>query len=1081
MNKKIISILAALAMTFTQAVCVPAFADSDTLYISDADGLLNFAADYNSGNCSGITQIVLTSDIDMTDTDWVPIGTSENPFNLTFDGGGKTISALNIVPVGGLAGMFGYVKNSTVKDLNISNGVINPKDVISDRVYAGIIAGINDGGVIQNCSVSDSGIAVVSSGLVRTYCGGLVGQNSGMISACMFSGKKKFVFAANKTNLNSPNVAALNPKQGNNDNFRITYADSYAGGIAGSNTGVISFCGSVSVSEAESLYCSAYSGGIAGENKGTLENCTSDGKAVPHTVAPRNKGYVYGGGVSGSNLGEIKSCTGSGEVFSYTMTPYVKSDTEVYSGGICGYNGAKITDSHAGGVIKAKARYEENLGRHSFAGGCVGSNGGTVSKCSSESEVLVYSGFGGGIVGENTGVVSDSEYMPKNGKNVKTDLDTRSDKKTYTSSMQRSAAGIAGRNGGNIERCAAKADVSALPQPEGYTFTAAGICSENSGVVSQCYYIGTISAQDVCGVACTNSGTISECYIRAETGDSHTAVYPLCGSDGGDVTKCYANDVLFSDGSDNDACKTDEQLKSSAEYIGWDFDTVWQISADINGGYPYLSGNSPVPSMHGDGSADNPYIISDEKQLGLCNIYPDKHYILKNDIYMTVAHTPIGTKARPFTGTFDGNGYTIHGLNISPSLEYSGLFGVACGAQIRNVSVNVTAQTSTAAENEQIKYFGAIVAYAENTTLENVSANAAATLGLNTTAGGIAGYIGGSVTAAVAHGTLAVSGNVLNPYTKIGAIAGVAEGTIKNSDSDIAVSADVSAYTSAHPAYFGGICAVMTGNIYGCRFNGSLPESLSVGRIISGSVAAIMNGNVYNTYYTGEPCGYAYSGIISESGAEYAAAGMLNSYSLNTAYPWAQTADGALVSKIGVTSEAGKTMGMQVITLSASDGYEVCFETTGEKMVYTAPFEVPMYSSIRLFEKNDIGEYEMGTYTVTGGDTRKAVIESGDADNLDSSIFDNITSVGSLRFTVTSDGDIKNAAVYAAAYINDELSCITRHECNIMSGSNTVVLDGLSFADGVNKIRIYLWGDNLEPYSIDRTVSANSNGGGAND
>ena len=485
--------------------------------------------------------------------------------------------------------------------------------------------------------------------------------------------------------------------------------------------------------------------------------------------------------------------------------------------------------------------------------------------------------------------------------------------------------------------------------------------------------------------------------------------------------------------------------------------------------------------MHGDGSADNPYIISDEKQLGLCNIYPDKHYILKNDIYMTVAHTPIGTKARPFTGTFDGNGYTIHGLNISPSLEYSGLFGVARGAQIRNVSVNVTAQTSTAAENEQIKYFGAIVAYAENTTLENVFANAAATLGLNTTAGGIAGYIGGSVTAAVARGTLAVSGNVLNPYTKIGAIAGVAEGTIKNSDSDIAVSADVSAYTSAHPAYFGGICAVMTGNIYGCRFNGSLPESLSVGRIISGSVAAIMNGNVYNTYYTGEPCGYAYSGINSESGAEYAAAGMLNSYSLNTAYPWAQTADGALVSKIGVTSEAGKTMGMQVITLSASDGYEVCFETTGEKRVYTAPFEVPMYSSIRLFERSDIGEYEMGTYTVTGGDTRKAVIESGDADNLDSSIFDNITSVGSLRFTVTSDGDIKNAAVYAAAYINDELSCITRHECNIMSGSNTVVLDGLSFADGVNKIRIYLWGDNLEPYSIDRTVSANPNGGGAND
>lgn len=321
----------------------------------------------------------------------------------------------------------------------------------------------------------------------------------------------------------------------------------------------------------------------------------------------------------------------------------------------------------------------------------------------------------------------------------------------------------------------------------------------------------------------------------------------------------------------------------------------------------------------------------------------------------------------------------------------------------------------------------------------------------------------------------------MQTYTKIGAIAGVAEGTIKNSDSDIAVSADVSAYTSAHPAYFGGICAVMTGNIYGCRFNGSLPESPSVGRIISGSVAAIMNGNVYNTYYTGEPCGYAYSGIISESGAEYTAADMLNSYSLNTAYPWAQTADGAQVSKIGVTSEAGKTMGMRVITLSASDGYEVCFETSGEKRVYTAPFEVPMYSSIRLFEKNDIGEYEMGKYTVTGGDIRNAVIESDDGDNLDSNIFDNIASVDSLHFTVDSKIDIKNAAVYAAAYINDELSCVTRHEYNIANGKNSVVIDGLNFAEGVNKIRVYLWGDNLRPYSIDRVVLTSKAGGAEND
>lgn len=55
-------------------------------------------------------------------------------------------------------------------------------------------------------------------------------------------------------------------------------------------------------------------------------------------------------------------------------------------------------------------------------------------------------------------------------------------------------------------------------------------------------------------------------------------------------------------------------------------------------------------------------------------------YILTADIDLTgFVFRPIGTLAEPFTGTFDGNGYIISGLNLQSSEEYQGLFGYSLG------------------------------------------------------------------------------------------------------------------------------------------------------------------------------------------------------------------------------------------------------------------------------------------------------------------------------------------------------------------------------------------------------------------
>ncbi len=83
---------------------------------------------YNQNTYSGVT-IKLTADLDLADIPWIPIGTIEVPFNGTFDGGGHTISNLNVqidgAMTGNVAGFFGVIGSSgIVKDLHIGESHI---------------------------------------------------------------------------------------------------------------------------------------------------------------------------------------------------------------------------------------------------------------------------------------------------------------------------------------------------------------------------------------------------------------------------------------------------------------------------------------------------------------------------------------------------------------------------------------------------------------------------------------------------------------------------------------------------------------------------------------------------------------------------------------------------------------------------------------------------------------------------------------------------------------------------------------------------------------------------------------------
>ncbi len=98
----------------------------------------------------------------------------------------------------------------------------------------------------------------------------------------------------------------------------------------------------------------------------------------------------------------------------------------------------------------------------------------------------------------------------------------------------------------------------------------------------------------------------------------------------------------------------------------------------------------------GLGTEASPFEINDFDDLVLLcenDTYWDSHFIQTADIDASITqyiggpeYTPIGASINPFTGSYDGDGYSINSLNIDIGTSwYGGLFAVTSGAIIQNL------------------------------------------------------------------------------------------------------------------------------------------------------------------------------------------------------------------------------------------------------------------------------------------------------------------------------------------------------------------------------------------------------------
>ena len=256
-----------------------------TYYINGLEDLLKLADNCAVDTYSKDVTVILQTDIDLTGSEFSSIPT----FGGVFEGGGHTISGLNLTANRSHTGFFRYIQpGAEVKELNLA-GSVAPG---GSAEYAGGLAG-NNAGTIRDCSSNGTVEALTSTGgLVganektgviencrvygtvtgQHYTGGIAGQNLGSIVRCVNTAAVNTTSQEINTDLSGLSITNLD----STTELINDYTDT--GGIAGFSSGTLSACMNTGAVGYEHMGYNI--GGIVGRQSGFVENCTNSGSVL---------------------------------------------------------------------------------------------------------------------------------------------------------------------------------------------------------------------------------------------------------------------------------------------------------------------------------------------------------------------------------------------------------------------------------------------------------------------------------------------------------------------------------------------------------------------------------------------------------------------------------------------------------------------------------------------------------------------------------------------------------------------------------------------------------------------------------
>ena len=300
MKRRSLSLLLTAALLLS-LVLPCAYAQEETVHISTAQELKDFAANCTLVEYSQGLQVKLDADIDLEGRPFSPIPS----FSGSFDGGGHTIKNFALATDGSHQGLFRYLQaGGSIKNLKLE-GRVEPDN---SRCQVGGLVGTSYGS-IENCSFDGK-----VTGL--NYVGGIAGESYGEIKNCSVrgtvSGKR---FTGGVVGCSAGSISAC-------QNHAQVNTGISAGGLELQNLTV----DNMSLTGAEDTDVVSDSGGIVGYSTGRIESCVNYG-----AVGYSHYGYNVGG-IAGRQCGYLSGCTNEGEIYGRKdvagivgqMEPYLK-------------------------------------------------------------------------------------------------------------------------------------------------------------------------------------------------------------------------------------------------------------------------------------------------------------------------------------------------------------------------------------------------------------------------------------------------------------------------------------------------------------------------------------------------------------------------------------------------------------------------------------------------------------------------------------------------------------------------------------------------------------------------------------
>ena len=580
--------------------------------------------------------IKLGNDIELTGT-WTPIGIASGGhfFEGTFDGQKHTIKGLRVNTDDAYAGLFGYVRHGTVKNLTVEGSVRS----ISGTNTAGIVGYLYQG-TVENCTNKAEVTAVMGS------VGGVVGHAYEGNGECRIE--------------NCKNNAAVTAT-GNDVNGTTV------GGIVGSASDkvIVRLCkntGNVTASGTKKVSAS----GIGGRR---VLNSHNSGRVE---IASGTADYLYAGGISAE--GFVDSCQNDGEVYINAM--WNGSQGFNYAGGITG--GGTVTNSYNTAAVVNNFTYADSAVKlqNGVAAGIAANPTSSIFNCYNIGDVSSTEGETHGLGGVGVPGVCDSGaensyYVCKlNGEELmkyvstagaESDVAYNETDKTYMVG-DKLLVDMLNENGSGGTPWFVNAEKNIILP----TFILLWNGDQHTACTGmKIVYVIYEPGDGICRTATGQPRKDTIVLEPDENGTIQPVSYTVLNAEAAGVGNENGTFQMWSDGSSTYDAGSTIPLSGGEDSI-----TLYAVWENI-----WTGSGTEADAYQISNAADLTALQTQVNEKGFS--YTGKWFILTSDINLNNANwTPIGIDAfHPFNGNLDGGNHAISGLKVNTSTQWAGLFG----------------------------------------------------------------------------------------------------------------------------------------------------------------------------------------------------------------------------------------------------------------------------------------------------------------------------------------------------------------------------------------------------------------------